>query len=54
MPAAKDGGAVETQAMDAWVSEQLATFAPLGPADLVVLAAILGYNVADVVSDEAA
>jgi hypothetical protein len=41
------------QAMDAWVSEQLAAFAPLGPADLVVLATILGYDAA-VVSDEAA
>lgn len=30
--------------VDAWVCEQLAAFAPLGPADLVVLAAILGYD----------
>jgi hypothetical protein len=30
--------------LDAWVAEQLAAFAPLGPADLVALAAILGYE----------
>ena len=35
----------DTQAIDAWVAEQLAAFAPLGPADLVVLAAILGYDI---------
>ena len=43
----------ETWAVNAWVAEQLAAFAPLGPADLVALAAILGYDAA-VVSDEAA
>jgi hypothetical protein len=32
--------------LDVWVTEQLAAFAPLGPADLVALAAILGYEVA--------
>jgi hypothetical protein len=31
--------------LDAWVVEQLRAFAPLGPADLVALAAILGYEV---------
>lgn len=46
-------GATETQALDAWVSEQLAAFAPLGPVDLVALAVILGYDVA-VISPEAA
>lgn len=30
--------------LDAWVTEQLAAFAPLEPADLVALAAILGYE----------
>jgi hypothetical protein len=41
-----------TRTLDAWVSEQLAAFAPLEPGDLVVLAAILGYDAA--VSGEAA
>jgi hypothetical protein len=34
----------ETQTLDAWVCEQLAAFAPLGPAELNVLAAILSYD----------
>jgi hypothetical protein len=53
MSASEGEQATETQVMDAWVAEQLAAFAPLGPADLVTLAAILGYDAA-VVSDEAA
>jgi len=35
---------VSTKTLDAWVCEQLAMFAPLGPADLAALAAILGYD----------
>lgn len=31
-------------ALDDWVREQLTAFAPLGPADLAVLAGILGYD----------
>jgi hypothetical protein len=53
MPAAEDQRPSGTQVLDAWVAEQLAAFAPLSPADLVSLAAILGYE-AVVVSDEAA
>lgn len=37
-------GHVPPQTLDAWVAEQLAGFAPLGPADLAVLATILGYE----------
>lgn len=53
MSAAEGERDTKTQALDAWVAEQLAAFAPLGPADLVGLATILGYDVA-VVSGEAA
>jgi len=53
MPAAEGERRPGTQELDAWVSEQLAAFAPLGPADLVALAAILGYDAA-VASGEAA
>ena len=44
MPAGEVERTRDTRAIDAWVAEQLAEFAPLGPADLIVLAAILGYD----------
>ena len=53
MPAAEGERPTGTQVVDAWVADQLAAFAPLSPADLVTLAAILGYDAA-VASDEAA
>ena len=39
--------------IDAWVAQQLAAFAPLGPGELLALAAILDYDAARS-SDEAA
>jgi hypothetical protein len=39
--------------IDVWVAQQLAAFAPLGPGELVALAAILDYD-ADRSSDKAA
>ena len=39
--------------IDVWVTQQLAAFGPLGPGELVALAAILGYDAARS-SDEAA
>lgn len=36
----------ETPQVDAWVSAQLARFAPLGPADLDQLGQLLGLGVA--------
>jgi hypothetical protein len=48
-------GSRDTQTdTDVWVAQQLAAFAPLGPSDLVALAAILGYDTAPRSSDEAA
>jgi hypothetical protein len=47
-------GSGDTQtALDAWVAQQLAAFAPLGPGELVALAAILDYDAVRF-SDEAA
>jgi hypothetical protein len=54
-PASAAGGeqAAGSQALKAWVSEQLAAFAPLEPAELVVLAAILDYDAAAVPGEAA-